>query len=190
VCNDDPGNRRKARAALERPGGAVRGGVGRLREVAAADLGSEIFEFAIVVPLLLMLLIGIVWIGHAYNVYETITRASREGVRYAVLPSSVASGNAFPDATSASCTSDTNSYNNYIVPALKADSLDPKKVTNYCQKTDWLENTDPQQCGVAISFSYPVQLAIPFTSLNATTINIPTQAQMRLENQSTGGTCP
>lgn len=137
-----------------------------------------------------MLLIGIVWIGRAYNVYETITRAAREGARYAVLPSSVAAGNAFPDALSASCSSSTNTFNNYVAPALKADSLDPKAVLNYCQKATWLENTYPKQCGVAISFSYPVQLAIPFTTINATTINIPTQAQMRLENQPSGGTCP
>src|SRR5579875_3320491 len=53
-----------------------------------------------------------------------------------------------------------------------------------------LENTYPQQCGVSISFTYPVQLVIPFTSVNATTVDIPAHAQMRLEDQPVGGTCP
>jgi Flp pilus assembly protein TadG len=156
----------------------------RLRSIAESELAAEVFEFAIVGPLVLMLLIGIFWIGRAYNVYETVTRAAREGARYAVLPSAVDAGNAPPDALSSSCTSNTNTFNNYVAPALQSDGLDPKAVTNYCQKAQLLENTYPQQCGVVISFTYPVQMAIPFTSLNATTINIPAQSQMRLENQN------
>ncbi|HXH50260.1 MAG TPA: TadE family protein [Terriglobia bacterium] len=154
------------------------------------DSGAELFEFAIVAPLLLILLIGILWVGRAYNIYATITRAAREGARYAVLPSSMALGGTEADPPTAACSSNTNTFNGHIVPALQADNLDPSKVLGYCQKAAWLENTYPQQCGVIISFSYPVQLQIPFTPLNATTINIKTQAQMRLENQPTGGTCP
>lgn len=168
-------------------------GFRRVYAVVAAESGAELLEFAIVVPLLLMLLIGIISVGRVYNVYESITRASREGARYAVLPSSVLNGNAFPDPLTSSCSSDTNTFNNFVVPALKADNLDPSEVTNYCQKTEWLENTAPQQCGVSISFTYPVQLAIPFTSVNLSTIDLTTQAQMRLENQpteDTGESCP
>ncbi len=161
---------------------------GRLRGIAAADLGAELFEFAIVVPLLLMLLLGIVWMGRAYNVYETITRAAREGARYAVLPSSVADGDAVADPSS---------VQERVLDVLKADSLWPadKSTTNtfnssYSQKTEWLENTSPQQCGVVISFTYPLEISIPFTSLNASTIYMKANAQMRLENQPTGGTCP
>lgn len=171
------------------------GWFGRAVRIAASDSGAELLEFAIVVPILLMLLIGIVWLGRAYNVYSTITRAAREGARYAALPSSVALGNAFADIPTAGCSTNTNTYTNYVVPALKSDNLDPKNVKSYCQKAAWLGATYPQQCGVVISFSYQVQLAIPFTALNATTIDIPTQAQMRFENQpllnqSQGGTCP
>jgi hypothetical protein len=161
-----------------------------LRAMAAADVGTELVEFAIVVPLLVTLLLGIVWMGRAYNVYQTITRAAREGARYAVLPNSVADGNAFADILSNSCSTDTNAYNDHVAAALRADNLDPAQVLNYCQKTEWLENTYPKQCGVVISFAYPVELAIPFTSLNATSIDIHTSAQMRLENQSSEGTCP
>ncbi|HEX5411700.1 MAG TPA: TadE family protein [Terriglobia bacterium] len=163
---------------------------GRIRGMVAGELGAELLEFALVVPLLLSVLVGIFWVGRAYNVYQTVTRAAREGARYAVLPSSFAAGNAYADALTASCESNTNAFNNYVAPALRASNLDPAKVQNYCQQTAWLENTYPQQCGVIIRFTYPVQMRIPFTTLNATTFNIPTQAQMRLENQPTGDTCP
>lgn len=160
----------------------------RLRGLAAADLGAELVEFALVVPLLLMLLLGIVWMGRAYNVYVTITRAAREGARYAVLPSSVANGDTVPDPSS---------VKNVVIQVLEADSLWPagKSTTStfdnsYTQTTEWLENTSPQQCGVVISFTYPLELAIPFTSLNASTINMNASAQMRLEDQPIEGTCP
>jgi Flp pilus assembly protein TadG len=168
----------------------VRQRVRALRAKTFEESGVELFEFAVVAPLLLMLLLGIFWIGRAYNVYETITRAAREGARYAVLPSSAGAGNAYPDASSSACASGTNTFNNYVAPVLTSSALDPTQVQSYCQRTLWLENTNPRQCGVEISFTYPVQLAVPFTSLSGTTINIRARAQMRQENQSAGGTCP
>lgn len=177
--------------ASQKPGGGFgpKGWIKRLYRMAAAETGAELLEFAFTVPLLLTLLIGIFWIGRAYNVYENVTRAAREGASYAVLPSSVAKGNTEADAISASCASNTVAFTNYVAPVLTSDNLDPNLVSGYCQKTAVLENTYPQQCGVSISFTYPVDLTIPFTPLNATTINIPAQAQMRLENQPAGG-CP
>ncbi len=152
------------------------------RGEAGADSGSELVEFGLIVPTLLMLLIGIVWVGRAYNVYVTITRAAREGARYAVLPSSVAAGNAYAD--------ELTTFDNHVVPVLTADSLDPDKVEGYSQQATWLENTYPKQCGVVVSFSYPVEMGIPFIPVNITSISIPTQSQMRLENQPTDGNCP
>ncbi|HEX5411505.1 MAG TPA: TadE/TadG family type IV pilus assembly protein [Terriglobia bacterium] len=160
----------------------------RVGGIAAAETGAELLEFAFVVPMLLTLLIGIIWIGRAYNIYENVTRAAREGARYAVLPSSVADGNTFADALSDSCTANTVAFTNYVTPVLASDNLNPSLVNGYCQKKVCLESTYPQQWGVSINFTYPVKLTIPFTPLNATTINIPAHAQMRLENQP-GGTC-
>jgi len=156
----------------------------------AGQVGAELVEFAFVVPLLVMLLLGLFWMGRAYNVYETITRAAREGARYGVLPSCATCGDRMVDtyATVNTCLGTTsNVFTGYVAPALRASSMNPSLVQNYCQAAVVLDpNTDinVQQCGVSISFNYPVPMAIPFTSLNATTINIPTQVQMRMENQS------
>ena len=49
------------------------------------DCGAELVEAGFVLPILLMLLLGIFSFGRAYNVYQTITRAAREGARMAVL---------------------------------------------------------------------------------------------------------
>ncbi len=160
----------------------------------ADERAQELVEAALVLPILLTFLLGIFWIGRAFNVYETITRAAREGARYAVLPSCASCGNTYVDtySTAGSCLGNpTNVFSNYVSPALSASNLDPTKVKNYCQEALVLNpntSSSVQQCGVAISFKYPVTLTIPFTPLNATTINIPTQVQMRMENQSANNT--
>src|SRR5215470_4579634 len=97
-----------------------------LRTVSHDDSGAEVFELALVLPVLLMLVLGIFWIGRAYNVYETITRAAREGARYAVLPSCATCGNTTTDSyqSAGSClTNPTTIFSNYVSPALSASNL-------------------------------------------------------------------
>ncbi len=152
------------------------------------------FEAAIVLPLLLMLLFGIIWFARAYNVYQTMTRAAREGARFAVAPSCAMCGNA-PPADSEILT--------VVNGALTASALDPSQVTPnatpvtacsgitapscstaICIRRNVLLNnttSKPPECGVAISFNYPFQFYVPFTSLNLTTITLSTQVQMRQE---------
>jgi len=175
----------------------LRGARSLLQRAVAAETGSELVESAFVLPILLMLFLGIIWTCRGYMVYETITRAAREGARYEVLPTCSSCGNATLDPSSATCLDKSSAtFQNYVAPALQATNLDPTLVTNYCQKTQWLnDGDDPKACGVVVSFTYPTQMAIPFTSLNMTTINISTQVQMRNENQpasfaGAAPTCP
>ncbi len=177
----------------------------------AEDSGAELVEAAFVLPLLLMLLLGIFWMGRAYDIYETITRAAREGARYAVLPSCATCNPAnqmteiYTSAgttTSQACISNPSyEFTNFVAPSLLASGLDPNNTVvqqTYCQQAVVMNPTSPvaaQQCGVQVSFEYPVHFAIPFTSLSATTINISTSVTMRMEDQpfdsSTGDpTCP
>ncbi|HJY86800.1 MAG TPA: TadE/TadG family type IV pilus assembly protein [Candidatus Acidoferrales bacterium] len=151
----------------------------RPRQVAAEERGAEIVEFAIVAPLLLTLIIGIVWLGRAYNVYQTITRAAREGARFAVAPSCSSCGNTFPTDAE---------IKNVINGALTASSLDPSQVNPpiTIARNQVLNPSDPsssQVSGVVISFGYPFQFVIPFTSLTGTKgkITINTKVQMRQE---------
>ncbi len=139
--------------------------------------GAEILEAAIVLPILLTLLIGTVWLGRAYNVYETMTRAAREGARFAVAPSCATCGNAPP--TDAEVTDVINA-------ALSAANMDPLNVSPAIAITRnvVLNLADPssvQVSGVVITFGYPFQFVVPFTSLNMSTITISTSVQMRQE---------
>ena len=52
----------------------------------ACEKGAELVEFALVLPLLLLLLFGIMDFGLLFQRYEAVTNAAREGARIAVLP--------------------------------------------------------------------------------------------------------
>jgi len=64
-----------------------RGGSGRNRQAGAAAV-----EMAIVLPLLLLLVFGIIEFGLIFNRWITVTHSAREGVRQLAL------GKPFPDA--------------------------------------------------------------------------------------------
>lgn len=50
--------------------------------------GSQLLEFALVVPLLLVFVIGIIDFSGAYNLKQKLNNAAREGARYAATQSS------------------------------------------------------------------------------------------------------
>ena len=50
------------------------------------ERGAALVEFALAVPLLLVVIAGIVDFGFAFQRYEVITNAAREGARMATLP--------------------------------------------------------------------------------------------------------
>ncbi|MGO4434106.1 TadE/TadG family type IV pilus assembly protein [Paenarthrobacter sp. RAF9] len=49
------------------------------------EKGAVAVEMAIVLPLLLLILVGIMEFGRAYNVQVSLTEAAREGARYAAV---------------------------------------------------------------------------------------------------------
>lgn len=52
------------------------------------EKGAAAVEFALLLPILMMIIIGILTFGIIFNSYLQITHAAREGVRWAVLGSS------------------------------------------------------------------------------------------------------
>jgi Flp pilus assembly protein TadG len=162
----------------DRAGGPLRRG----------EKGAEQIEFALAVSVLMTLLLGIVVFAQGYHVYQSITRAAREGVRMAVMPTAYNLGSTYMDGSNISKASSSTVFNAYIAPVLQSANLNPNLVSNYDEKVAWLnQGSTDQQCGVIISFAYPYQFNIPFTTLRLTTISIPTQVQMRLEDQPASG---
>ena len=56
-----------------------------IRSLLKGETGAALIEFALVVPLLLALVVGIFEFGRAWNIYQVITDAGREGARMAVI---------------------------------------------------------------------------------------------------------
>jgi Flp pilus assembly protein TadG len=77
-----------------------------LRRFVRAQSGAEIIEFALTLPLLLLVVLGIIEFGFLFQQYEVVTNAAREGARIATLPTY--STNA--SATQANVTARVNQY--------------------------------------------------------------------------------
>ncbi len=56
------------------------------------ERGTAIIEFAVVLPLLLTILFGIIEFGYVFMVRQTLQHAAREGCRTAILQTSTAAG--------------------------------------------------------------------------------------------------
>jgi Flp pilus assembly protein TadG len=55
------------------------------RHPAASDRGSELVEMAIVLPIFVLLIMGIMDFGFLFQRYEVVVNAAREGARLAVI---------------------------------------------------------------------------------------------------------
>lgn len=167
------------------------------------ERGSELVEFAFTFTVLAALMLGVVSFARAYDVYQTMTRAAREGARMAALPTSVYDGDSFVDGATTYTTPTSPIFKRYIAPALDAANLNAAAcasagetncITNYDETIGWLapSGTTDNQCGVSISFEYPYPLTIPFLGAGIGTLPLRTSVQMRREDQSTSSTatCP
>jgi hypothetical protein len=149
------------------------------------ERGADVFEAALVLPILLTLMIALYSFGRGWDTYQTMTRAAREGARQAVTTTCATCGNT-------SYTS-TEIRDQFVFPSLRAAGLDTSSsvlLSSYQQGYEWLDPADTV-CGVYVKFSYPYTIHIPFTPVPLTTFTLKTNVQMRLENQPpSGGTCP
>lgn len=57
-----------------------------MASLAKSERGAELVEFALALPILLLVLAAIVDMGFLFKDYEVLTNAAREGVRVAALP--------------------------------------------------------------------------------------------------------
>jgi len=170
------------------------------KKITADTRATEVAEAALVLPLTFMLLLGIYWFGRAYNIYATITHAAHEGARAAVVNSCATCPN--PDAPLT-----PDQVADAVAQVLRASKLDPNQVSSVAPPYSScvggpvacaaVSGAEPQvciqynaqltnsptgkACGVAVSFQYPYQFYLPFTSLNLQQINLKAQSQMQGE---------
>ena len=174
-------------------------------ELARDVHGTEIAEAAAVLPIMFMILLGIFWFGQAFSIYGAITRAAQEGARAgSIAYCATCSGKdtlAQLDANAATA----------ITAALQASQLNPllaqppsppptllscqdsTPVTcaggsaNFCiQSPIQLSSSNTGAtglCGVSVTFQYPFQFWLPFTSLNKQLVWIQASARVKQETQ-------
>lgn len=168
--------------------------------------GTEIAEAAVVLPLMFTMLLGVFWVGRAYNIYATMNHAAREGARAAA------------NSDCATCTNQVMPADqiatNYVAPILRASRLDPNLVPsatppNFCACGSLTCATpvacdsagtgavpsicvqydvdigvpahNPRSCGTAVSFRYPFQFPLPFAPPGMQNFMMKTQAQAESE---------
>jgi len=167
--------------------------------------GSEIAEAALVLPLAFMVLLGIYWFGLAFNTYATINSAAREGARIAVTQTCATCGNAAPAASTVASTVTQTMQASRVATAVCGTGNCISKYSpslNFCGSGTTSTNCDssnnnitvctgvklspaaspgPPVCGVSVSFQYPYQFWLPFTSLNNQQIILTADVQMQGE---------
>jgi len=179
---------------------ATRSGIRRL---AVDTRGAEIAEAAAVLPLMFMMLLGIFWFGQAFSIYGAITRAAQEGARAGAAPyCTTCPGNTLTNyATNAIQAAKTAMTTAKLDPTqARYPSPDPALLdcltlvaktcsgggdANLCVQAPVLltdANTGATGvCGISVSFQYPFQFWLPFTSLNKQRIWISASARVRME---------
>ncbi|OGL62978.1 MAG: hypothetical protein A3I72_14790 [Candidatus Tectomicrobia bacterium RIFCSPLOWO2_02_FULL_70_19] len=68
--------------------------------MAGSGLGQATVEFALLLPVLIVLIMGVLDFARAFNVMQVVTNAAREGARAGIIPTN----------TSATVTSTVNTY--------------------------------------------------------------------------------
>jgi len=175
--------------------------VHHFRNLGRDTRGAEIAEAAAVLPLMFLFLLGIFWFGQAFSIYGAITRAAQDGARAAAAPYCATCNTANTPATNAV---------NAVNTSMRASKLDPARIqapsspqtftacsgastgcttvagSNVCvQAPVQISNTSGGStvCGASVSFQYPFQFWLPFTSLNKQRILLNASARVRMENQ-------
>jgi Flp pilus assembly protein TadG len=123
------------------------------RKFKASEKGAELVETAFVILLFMVLMIAVFEFGRAYNIYQNITNAAREGARFAVAPQRGGTIN-YPS------NADVNAV---IAGFMQSANLSPAAATVNVQLNN--QNVDPSctpcsagggcACGTRVSITYP-----------------------------------
>jgi Flp pilus assembly protein TadG len=173
----------------------------RWKKLAGEAGGSQVAEFAVVLPIVAVLLFAILWFARAFNIYTTITYAAREGASLAVV------GDTASCATCGSTTPTAADVQSRIAQVLQASHIDPNQIQAYAptpaptatgcggmtttnsggvtlyRNARLNPGTSGQPaCGVVVSFRYPFTFSnMPFMSIDKQTIYLKADAQMQGE---------
>jgi len=125
----------------------------RLRKRVRSERGAELIEFALTLPLLLLLVLGIIEFGFLFQEYEVVTNSAREGARLAAM------------IPSAGYT--TNNATTRATDYLTAGGLDLAKAVpapTVVASQQAIAGTAPAKCETAYTVTVTYQHPVPFVS--------------------------
>ena len=138
-----------------------------LRRFRRNSRGQALVEFALVMPLLLILIVSVFEFGRAWNLHQTITDAAREGARKAVV-------------ADAAITQD--SVNAAIAARIAASGFDPADAT--ITLPDGFHTGTGQVTSVRIEFPFRftfLRVLIGLLAQNDGVVTVASEARMRNE---------
>ena len=138
---------------------------------------AELFEAALVLSMLLMLVLGAISLARAFSVYQTLTRFAQNTARAAAVSAGTGAFSC-PSWTSVS------SLPAAIQGELNAAGISSNGISNLSVTCDLTTNagTSLQEPEVHVSFTYSFQFVIPFTPQNYQTSNFQISASEKEEN--------
>jgi Flp pilus assembly protein TadG len=144
----------------------------RLRVVKAwsSQSGAELVEFALVLPVFLLVTAGIVDFGFVFQQYNVVTNAAREGARLAVVPN----------------TTDV-AIDRRVKAYVKAGGLVGEPTTSITSVQIPTHPGGPRYTGVKVTVTYPCRFLMlsPITSMLGRGVAPPTlRAEVAMRNES------
>ncbi len=118
---------------------------GFARALEADDSGQALAEFALIMPILFLLLAGIIGFGRAWNIQQVVVDAAREGARVAVVQNPTSSDS----ATGVALVRST------VNRRLAAAVLDTTQAT-ITVTGKWRLTNEPMQVSVNMPYSLPL----------------------------------
>lgn len=152
------------------------------------DRGSSLVEYAIVVPVLLTFLFGIMDFSRFLYTYHFISEVAREATRYAVVRGSSFSGTACASTATFACDATSANIQSYVrsltPPGINASSVlatatwpgaAPTGASGTCSTANG--NNSPG-CLVQVVVSYPYKFMLPFLPSSASTWTVSSTSAM------------
>ncbi len=117
------------------------------------ESGAEVFEFALVMPVLFLVLFGVMGFGQALYSYHFVSHAAREGARFAIVRGAACS------TFATACPADDRDVRNYVV-SIAPGGIDTS--TNNLQVTTTWPGNGAGTCTTANSPGCPVKVQITY----------------------------
>ena len=162
-------------------GGGCAPVIGRFRIVRSSERGAELVEYAIVMPLLLLVLFGMAEFGLFFQAYGVVSNAAREGARMGTLAC---------EDDPATCYSPTDIQDrvaSFVSAGLPADAATPTTLAECVPVDPGAGGPTFRAERVTVTYTYSYKFIGPIGTLfgaSYTSVPMVAVSTMRRENQS------